>query len=280
MLFRPGFVHQASYFRSKQCPGIELRVLDHCASAWWSMSTELELVVPETFRARVWYLRREYELAPGEILCVAPGQIFKVLEVRTPGALKTLSLSPEWLSASKVSPIEPAHEKRALPLLRAFRCLTEIEQTPACTLVATVHALRAALEGVPAADPADAKSRKPTRPGDGESLPVEGEEDCALPFRRHPRLSVFQAHRRFAHRNGLPPGAYRLCERVARAKQELRRGTRPSLVAPACGFTDQSHLTRHFKRLMGVTPARYVRATLAHPPARQPPQAAPSGEPV
>lgn len=30
-------------------------------------------------------------------------------------------------------------------------------------------------------------------------------------------------------------------------------------IALACGFTDQSHLTRHFKRIVGVTPAAYRR---------------------
>ena len=36
-------------------------------------------------------------------------------------------------------------------------------------------------------------------------------------------------------------------------------------VATAVGFHDQSHLTRHFKRTIGVTPARYI-ADLTAPP--------------
>jgi len=34
----------------------------------------------------------------------------------------------------------------------------------------------------------------------------------------------------------------------------------PAQVAADCGFADQSHFTRHFKRLTGVTPAQYARA--------------------
>jgi AraC-like DNA-binding protein len=31
-------------------------------------------------------------------------------------------------------------------------------------------------------------------------------------------------------------------------------------VAPAAGFTDQSHLHRHFRRRLGLTPGQYARA--------------------
>ena len=48
---------------------------------------------------------------------------------------------------------------------------------------------------------------------------------------------------------------------VERAKDLLREG-RLSLaqVAAAVGFADQSHLTRHFKRLVGVTPRQFLGA--------------------
>ena len=35
-------------------------------------------------------------------------------------------------------------------------------------------------------------------------------------------------------------------------------------IAAACGFTDQSHLTRHYKRMLGVTPGRVRRRTLSN----------------
>ncbi len=40
----------------------------------------------------------------------------------------------------------------------------------------------------------------------------------------------------------------------------LLAGVPPSDVAAHCGFVDQSHMTRHFKRIVGVTPSRYVRS--------------------
>jgi AraC-like DNA-binding protein len=50
-------------------------------------------------------------------------------------------------------------------------------------------------------------------------------------------------------------------ERVRRAKALLRAGRTPAEAAAEAGFSDQSHLTRHFKRLLGFTPGRYRRAT-------------------
>jgi len=63
--------------------------------------------------------------------------------------------------------------------------------------------------------------------------------------------------RAFTHTHGLPPHQYLTGRRVELARQLLLDGQRPAEVAAAVGFHDQSHLTRHFKRYLGVSPARY-----------------------
>ncbi len=70
-------------------------------------------------------------------------------------------------------------------------------------------------------------------------------------------LSRFELVRTFRAQVGLPPHAYQLDLRVAHARRLLARGEPPAAVAAACGFADQAHLTRTFKRAVGVTPARY-----------------------
>jgi AraC-like DNA-binding protein len=45
--------------------------------------------------------------------------------------------------------------------------------------------------------------------------------------------------------------------RVARAKRLLSQGYAIAQVAQKTGFADQSHLTRQFKRFVGVTPGKY-----------------------
>jgi AraC-like DNA-binding protein len=73
-------------------------------------------------------------------------------------------------------------------------------------------------------------------------------------------LSRFELVRRFRADTGLTPHAFQTDLRVARARALLRAGTPPADVAAACGFADQAHLTRVFKRAVGVPPARYARA--------------------
>jgi len=64
----------------------------------------------------------------------------------------------------------------------------------------------------------------------------------------------------FAAAVGMPPHAYQTQVRVVRAKALLVARLLPlAQVATEVGFASQSHLTRHFVRLVGVTPGRYVR---------------------
>lgn len=71
-------------------------------------------------------------------------------------------------------------------------------------------------------------------------------------------LSVFHFVRVFRREVGLPPHAYQIELRVRRARELLRQGLPPGQVAAALGFSDQSHLTREFKRRIGLTPGRYA----------------------
>ena len=48
--------------------------------------------------------------------------------------------------------------------------------------------------------------------------------------------------------------------RSRQARRLLDSGVRPADVAAEVGFTDQAHLNRHFKRIVGVPPAAYQRA--------------------
>ncbi|MFL9866862.1 AraC family transcriptional regulator [Paraburkholderia fungorum] len=76
-------------------------------------------------------------------------------------------------------------------------------------------------------------------------------------------LSRFQLLRGFAHETGLPPHAYRMQRRVILARQLIARGSPLADAAAAAGFADQSHMTRAFVRLLGITPANYASATRA-----------------
>ena len=67
----------------------------------------------------------------------------------------------------------------------------------------------------------------------------------------------FRLTRAFKAAYGLPPHAYLVQLRVAKARQLLSRGETPANVAMTLGFADQSHLGRWFVRAYGLTPAAY-----------------------
>lgn len=81
-------------------------------------------------------------------------------------------------------------------------------------------------------------------------------------------LGQFGLLRAFRARYGLPPHAYLNQLRVRRACRLLESGMHTAEVATAVGFTDQSHLSRHFRRVVGVPPGHYKRKNVQdRPPA-------------
>ncbi|MEO6085811.1 MAG: AraC family transcriptional regulator [Umezawaea sp.] len=76
----------------------------------------------------------------------------------------------------------------------------------------------------------------------------------------------FALLRAFRARHGLPPHAYLNQLRVRRACALLDLGTPVARAAVEVGFTDQSHLARHFRRIVGVSPGHYRRKNVQDRP--------------
>ena len=72
-------------------------------------------------------------------------------------------------------------------------------------------------------------------------------------------LSAFHFARQFKAATGSPPHRYVVARRVERAQQLLRESEDLSLaeIATHVGFSDQSQLSNHFKRVVGVTPRQF-----------------------
>jgi AraC family transcriptional regulator len=68
-------------------------------------------------------------------------------------------------------------------------------------------------------------------------------------------LSAYHFSRLFKQSTGLAPHQYQIRCRVERAKELLQAGEMTIAdIATQVGFYDQSHLSRHFKRIVGVSP--------------------------
>lgn len=71
-------------------------------------------------------------------------------------------------------------------------------------------------------------------------------------------LSQFHMQRSFLRIKGVSPYEYLMKCRIDRAGELLLAGGSLSAIAAEVGFSDQSHFTRFFKRLFGVTPGRFM----------------------
>jgi malate dehydrogenase (oxaloacetate-decarboxylating) len=76
------------------------------------------------------------------------------------------------------------------------------------------------------------------------------------------QVGLSQAHfsRQFKISTGLPPHRYKLATRIERAKQLLLHGDLSlKEIALSCGFFDQGHLSKAFRRMAGLSPRAWQR---------------------
>ncbi|MBD2256037.1 AraC family transcriptional regulator [Pseudanabaena sp. FACHB-2040] len=75
----------------------------------------------------------------------------------------------------------------------------------------------------------------------------------------HLNMSRFHFCRLFKESMGVTPYQYLLQMRIEQAKHLLLKdNSRVAEVAVETGFADQSQLSRHFKRLVGISPKQFV----------------------
>jgi AraC family transcriptional regulator len=89
----------------------------------------------------------------------------------------------------------------------------------------------------------------------GSKLTIREMADCVA-------LSMSHFARAFKRRLGCTPMAYVAMRRVERAKlMMISTRERLATIALACGFADQPHFSKQFRRAVGVSPALWRRAS-------------------
>lgn len=84
-------------------------------------------------------------------------------------------------------------------------------------------------------------------------------------------LSKYHLLRLFTRQKGISPYCYLETLRINHAKRLLGQGIPPMEVAGQTGFSDQSHFTNFFKKLIGLTPKQYMRIFTQQARAVDPP---------
>jgi AraC-like DNA-binding protein len=269
------------FYRNPELPGVELFEAQTITRWCWYL-THFAWIVPDGWFGEVLCHETRHQLAPGGILCADPQALCCASRVNRAGRLSVLFVERELIERHldvAALPNEPgAAALRCTAALNAERDANPLERfaafcqalragRPAAALRASLMALMALI--VDSTAPIQrARRASPRATSFAERLRALLDAD---PKREHSieTLSLqlgqtrFQALRAFKQRYGLAPSAYQMCRRIAGAQLALRAGAAPAAVALDFGFTDQSHLNRQFKRIVGVSPGDYARAGTA-----------------
>lgn len=268
------FADEARFFRSPALPGTELltaRFFRHAYAPHWHEGFVVAII---TAGAEGYDYRGERHVAgPLTLACINPGEVHTGERAAEEGwAYRVFYPRPETLTAllaeitgreAATAPLLPHQVLRDAPLARALlraHGLLERGEDLLEAQTAALSALSALLsrhaEATPAAPPAGREDARV------EAMRQRLAADIAEPLTLRELaadvgLSPFHAARVFARATGLAPHAWRNALRVNRSLAHLRRGESVAETAAACGFADQSHYTRNFRRVFGVAPGRW-----------------------
>lgn len=268
-----------SVFRPVELPGLELLSVQHSARRWRVFHETYSLcAVPlqcnESAGAGEWvYRRRRNVITPGGVMLIEPGETHFNTRVSGHPSYWVFQVEPRQVdeAAHELGQRGRLHFGQAQSydprLLRSFVVLHAAVQSPSPRLAresAFAHVLRAVMQHSAEArmgehhtdtvHPAVRRARDFLHAHYAENVGLSELAAAA-------GLSRFHLLRSFSAAYGLAPHAYQTQLRVARARALLRQGVSPNEID--VGFADQSHLGRHFKRALGLTPAVYARGSLA-----------------
>lgn len=278
-------------FRVLELPGVEMLRLSNTSRYWRVVNTEFCVWASTSWAGDVTCDGRRYELTPGTCLCLAPGQIHTTPKTRAPGDFLAIAFTPEAFAGylaehavargsaswrrpvARLSPRLREELAAVVALAEAACAPLEVQERVAVLVSLALRELVA-----PRAQPAPLRRHAAERIREC----LDGHRDGTLSLDEVARvvgLSRFQVVRAFTARYGLAPHAYQICRKISEARGLLRSGHSVADVAMTCGFADQSHFGRHFKRVAGLTPGEYARAARAVVPAFAPSAAVPLGRP-
>jgi AraC-like DNA-binding protein len=256
-------------WRAVDLEGVELhrgrRVTRRVPPHWHE---EYQLCLVQAGSGELGYRGAFHTNPPGSLFVIHPGELHSNRATAASGCdFRTLNVAPERMrqaaGAPRGEPFFPAPVVVEGESLRRFLALHRLLEGP-CSRLERDSALLETLgllvwrhaQHPPVPRPC---GREPRAVAEARAY-LEAHYAEEVPLARLARvagLSPSHLSRVFRRAHGLPPHAFQTQLRVVRAAGLLRRGLPLAAVAADTGFADQSHLTRRFKGVVGVTPGAY-----------------------
>lgn len=256
----------------RDLPGVELLTARQSQRLWREFHKTYDVcIIPETVKNRaveatVHYRGRSHHVQSGSSFLIEPGEVHVTKRLIAPADFFVVQVDPSLVSTMALElglPLTP-HWRPTLSYAPHVRTVFEefhrslvLDQSPLEQQTRLSECIRVLLEH-------SAESTTRALPGAVHPSVRRAREYLHAHFREPVRLddlvavtgvSRFHVVRSFTRAYGLPPHAYQIRLRIAAVKEALARGLPPAEIE--AGFADQSHMGRHFKRIHGISPARY-----------------------
>ena len=268
----PESAERVTYLRPPALPGAELLSAEQSARGWHVFHERYAVCACRKANAYWRYRGSEYGLRDHDVMLLEPGEVHRNTRVHKPADFKVVLIPLELFVDAAKELGQPVTPHFRLALVDGFKS----------QLFSAVYRLGEAIEGDATVLEQQsrfaicvqlllqqAERRPPQCPIGNAQRAVER---ARIHLREHyaepvslaelsslTGLSRFHLVHVFTRYAGLPPHAYQIHIRVERARALLLSGVPPVEVASIVGFADQSHFTRHFKRIWRVTPGHYLR---------------------
>lgn len=259
-----------AFFRPASLPGTELMIASRTSLRWHMFHERYAFCLFGKAGAGVRYRGCDELVADGSVTVREPGEAHYVTFITKPSEFKLLFIDPAAFAhaalrlgvrpAPRFSGSSLGHDAQ---LVRALQDLCDAIEGKAAearqksrfadwVVAVGRHAAREP-QAAAAANGKRALERAKDHLHQHFNESVSLDELAAVA-----NLSRFHLVHMFTREIGMPPHAYQLHVRVARARALLQAHVAAVDVAGRLGFADQSHFTRHFKRIMHLTPSQYA----------------------
>lgn len=268
--FAPAAQERLVFVRAVSMPGTEVMAAYQSSRRWHVFHERYAFCVCRETAAGVRYRGAEERIHDGNVVVREPGETHCNTFVAKPAEFKMLFVEP-WLIENAArelghpgtfhfAPFAIRNDPdlfrklhRLCASIEARRSALEQDSLFAATLVALARHTERKTEALEVKNGQRAVERAKVHLRERFNESVSLNELAAVCG-----LSRFHLVHAFTKEAGLSPHAYQVHVRVERARSLLQKGVSSAIVAANLGFADQSHFTRHFKRIMHVTPAQYA----------------------